>query len=154
MIGTKEKLAVLAKIAQRLNALGITWAVGASLMLYLKGIAPSFNDIDLMVAEQDAKKARAALLALGQMLPPKPNTQYKTKCFCEFVVDGADIDLMAGLVIVADGRDHPCPFGPQDIAGWAQVGGQAIPLQSVQRWRRYYQLMGRAEKVRMIDEHS
>ena len=43
------KITVLKRVAARFNAAGITWALGASMLLYFKRIAPEFHDIDLMV---------------------------------------------------------------------------------------------------------
>ena len=54
-------------------------------------------------------------------------------------------------MIVKDGVEHDCPLLPEQIAEWVTVQGQRIPLQSLDDWRRYYRLMGREEKVRMID---
>ena len=39
-------LALLKRIAHRFNQAGITWALGASMMLYFKGIARDFHDLD------------------------------------------------------------------------------------------------------------
>ena len=44
-------------IASKLNAAGIVWDVGASLLLYLHGITDEFHDIDLMVRQEDADDA-------------------------------------------------------------------------------------------------
>ena len=147
-----QKLAVLVRAARALEERGVTWAVGGSLLLYCKGRARDFHDIDLMVAEPDAPAAREALLALGTLQPPRPaDPLYGTKCFLEFTVDGVDIDVMAGFSIFRDGVEHPFPLRRADIRDWAEVDGVRIPLQSLAEWRTYYALMGREEKVRMID---
>ncbi len=87
MESIEKKLTILSKIAEELNARGVTWAVGASLLLYFKGIVTAFNDIDLMISEEDYEAAKEI----------------------------------------------------------------RIPLQSLEDWRHYYQLMGRTEKVRLIE---
>ena len=43
-----KKLKVLAALAADLNESDILWAVGASAMLFLRGIVPEFRDIDLL----------------------------------------------------------------------------------------------------------
>lgn len=146
-----HKLDVLSRIAERLNEDGITWAVGASLLLYVKGMTDTFHDIDIMTTEADAERLKSALLPMGEMQPPHPNRQYQTRHFDEFVIDGVDVDVMAGFVIVRDAKAYECPFTRDSIAESVSVNGQRIPLQSVSDWRRYYDLMGRAEKVAMID---
>ena len=45
------KITVLKRIAARFNEAGITWALGASMLLYFKRIAPEFHDIDLTIAD-------------------------------------------------------------------------------------------------------
>jgi len=60
------KITVLKRIAARFNAAGITWALGASMLLYFKRIAPEFHDIDLMVADDDAERARQLLCEMGR----------------------------------------------------------------------------------------
>lgn len=146
-----HKLDVLSRIAERLNEDGITWAVGASLLLYVKGMTDTFHDIDIMTTEADAERLKSALLPMGEMQPPHPNRQYQTRHFHEFVIDGVDVDVMAGFVIVKDEQAVDCPFTRDSIAEFMDVNGQRIPLQAVSDWRGYYDLMGRAEKVAMID---
>ena len=104
----KHKLDVLSRIAEKLNADGIGWAIGGSLLLYLKGIAAHFDDIDITVVVEDAESLKSDLLAMGKLMPPNPNRQYKTRHFYEFVIDGVDVDVMAGFVIVKDGKAYDC----------------------------------------------
>lgn len=147
----EHKLNVLSSIAEKLNSAKLTWAVGASLLLYFKGISDSFNDIDLMVVEADAERAKSLLLDMGQMQPPKPNGNYKTPYFYEFVIDGVEVDVMGGFIIVKDGQNYDCSLTRDMIVEHIVVNGQSIPLQAVSDWRRYYKLMRRESKVAMID---
>ena len=138
----QRKLAVLARIAAELRQADVTWALGASGLLYFRGLAPDFHDLDLMVALEDAGKAERILDRLGQPLPPKPNASiYRTAVFREYTVDGVEVDLMAGMVIVKDGAAHDGSLRQEDIA---------VPLHALACWRRYYALMGRAEKAKLL----
>ena len=113
----QRKLAVLARIAAELRQADVTWALGASGLLYFRGLAPDFHDLDLMVALEDAGKAERILDRLGQPLPPKPNASiYRTAVFREYTVDGVEVDLMAGMVIVKDGAAHDGSLRQEDIA--------------------------------------
>ena len=47
----EKKLKVLSALAADLNESDILWAVGASAMLFLRGIVKEFRDIDLLVCE-------------------------------------------------------------------------------------------------------
>lgn len=146
-----QKLKVLAAIARRLNEAGVTWAVGGSMLLYFKHMTDEFHDIDLLVTNEDAETAKAILLDMGTPVPSKPKPQYKTKTFLEFYVDGAEVDVMAGFAIVKDGTEHDCSLKKDDIQDYAVIENEKIPLHSVALWRRYYTLMGKESKVRMID---
>lgn len=151
---TEHKLDVLADIARVLNQSGVTWAVGGSLLLYFKGKTDTFRDIDLMVCETDAEKLKQALLPLGELAPPHTDAQYKTRCFLEFTIRGVEVDAMAGLVIVENGKEHDCPLTPEQVAERILVRGESVPLQALEDWRRYYVWMGRTSKVEMIDGRS
>ena len=147
-----NKLELLKKIAGRFNAEGITWALGASMLLYFKGMVSEFNDIDLMVMTEDIDKARKILDSLGRQLPEKDNTGFATRYFLEYDIEGVGVDLMAGFAVVAGGEVHDCALTPDQIVEYADLFGERIPLQSVELWRRYYNLMGRESKVRLIDD--
>ena len=148
----EHKLTVLSDVAHILNENGIVWAVGASILLYFKGKTDFFNDIDIMVVENDADKLKKLLLPMGVMAPPNPNKQYKTRHFFEFTIQGVDVDVMAGFVIVKDEIEYNCSLRREQIAEYIQVNDENIPLQSLEDWRNYYDLMGRTQKVEMIDK--
>lgn len=147
------KIATFLKVAKILNENNITWAVGASLLLYFKGITDKFNDIDLMVAEKDIEKTKTIFLSLGKEYPKNPNLQYKSKCFLEFNVDGIDFDIISGFVIVNNNCDHYFPLEKNSIAEYFCLENTSIPLQSVNDWLTYYTLMNRKEKVEMIKNY-
>lgn len=148
----KEKLHLLAHLARELNQAGVTWSLGASCFLYLKGIAPTFHDLDLMVAYQDADKAEEILAKEGRKEPEHYDySRYGTKVFVEYVVAGVDIDLMADFSIIKDGKEYRFPLEAQSIVERYPLEGETIPFESLNVWRERYALMGREEKVKMID---
>jgi hypothetical protein len=148
----QKKLHLLASLAHELNAQGITWSLGASCFLYLKGIAPTFHDLDLMVAFRDVEKAEAILARRGQRQPDHyDRAKFGTKVFAEYVVEGVDIDLMADFSIIKDGKEYFFPLEEKSIVERYSLEGERIPLESLAIWRQRYCLMGREEKVRMID---
>ena len=151
---TQEKLELLRRIAHRFNEAQIEWALGASLMLFLKGFVSEFHDIDLMVSVQDAERAKAILSEMGELCPPnpKPNPMYQTKTFLEFRIDSIEVDVMAGFAIVKDGTVYDCALRKEQIVEKMLLGTEVIPLQSPLLWCEYYRLMGRAEKADMIEK--
>ena len=147
----ERKLTVLTKIANVFNNNNITWAVGASLLLYLKGAVDNFRDIDIVVAEEDVSAVKELLSNYGVLQPPNPNAQYKTRTFLEYVIDGIDVDIMAGLVILDGTDEHYFPLKKENITDVIKLNDTAIPLQSLEEWKHYYSLMGRPEKVKLIE---
>lgn len=151
MENLEVKLTILSHIAKELNQKNVTWAVGASMLLYFKGIISEFHDIDIMVAEEDVEIVKKVLLSFGSIQAPNPNIKYKTKYFLEFIVDGIDIDVMAGFIILNKGNEYYFPLKKENINDYTEVNEVKIPLQSVEEWRNYYELMGRDEKIKLID---
>lgn len=151
MVSIEEKLIVLSKMAQEFNRHKLTWAVGASLLLYLKGYTDCFHDIDIMVADADAAEMESILNTMGS-LQPSTKGSYETKHFREFVVDFVDVDMIGGFAIVSNGKVYDCDLEQSQITEYAEIHGQRIPLHSVALWRKYYALMGRDKKVALIDQ--
>ena len=151
---TQEKIQLLLRIVHRLNEAGVEWALGASMLLYFKGITSDFHDIDLMVADCDAECVHTILSEMGESCPPAsiPNPMYRTKIFMEFLIDSVEVDVMAGFAIVKDGKVYDCALHKEQIVEKMPLGTEVIPLQSPSLWCKYYRLMGRAEKVELIEK--
>lgn len=154
MTEIEKKIEVLKQIAHRFNEAHIMWALGASMLLYFKGITETFQDIDLMVANDDVERVRIILSEMGEIQPPNPNPKYRTKTFMEFIINSIDVDVMAGFSIISDGKIFDCSLQEEQIVEKMPLGTELIPLQSPLLWREYYRLMGRTEKVKMIKIES
>lgn len=154
MATIQEKIQLLIKIAHKLNESNVEWVLGASMMLYFKGIVTEFHDIDLLIAEKNIEIVNSILVEIGKRLPPSqtPNPMYKTKAFMEFVIDSIDIDVMAGFGIIKDGKFYDCSLRKDQIVEKITLGNETIPLQSPSLWIKYYRLMGRNKKAEMIEK--
>lgn len=148
---TQDKLKVLTKIAKELNKQQIIWAVGASLLLFFKGITNTFNDIDIMVTENDIEKVKKILSSFGTYSKPVPNKQYKTKYFLEYQIENVEFDIMAGFTIINNGIEYYFPLNKSEVCDFIIINETKIPLQSLNQWKEFYSLMGRDEKVQMIE---
>ena len=125
------------------------------MLLYIKGITTEFHDIDLMVSTDEEKKVKVILLGMGKIQESNQdqNSIYRTKTFMEFVIDDIDVDVMAGLAILYEGKPYDCSLSENQIVEKIKLGRELVPLQSPQLWCKYYQLMGRKEKVKMIERY-
>ena len=145
-----RKLKVLSTVAEYFNSEHITWAVGASLLLYLKEKTDTFHDIDILMLESDVEKGKDILSRLGVIQPPSPDIRYKTKHFIECRIGDVELDILAGFVIVHDGIEYDCALKRDEITESILINGQTVPLHSLALWKQYYRLMGRTEKADMI----
>lgn len=106
-----------------------------------------------MVAEEGAEKVKEILLSFGKLQPKNPDVKYSTKVFMEFIVEGVDIDVIAGFTIINNGIANYFPLEREEIKETILLEENIIPLQSLEMWEKYYQLMGRDNKVRMIKKY-
>ena len=152
MAKAEQKIELLKDIAHRFNEAHIMWALGASMLLYFKGMTSEFHDIDLMISTADVQRVRTILSKMGEIQPPNPDPKYQTKAFMEFVIDNIDVDVMAGFSILSNGELFDCSLQESQIVENILLETELIPLQSPLLWCKYYRLMGRTEKVKMIEQ--
>jgi hypothetical protein len=149
----EKKLLVLQRIAHTLNQASITWALGSSSFCYLKGVVPTFNDFDIFIAHGQGKEAEKLLASLGNEEPAnyKPG-QYGTPLFCEFAIEGVEVDMMEDFSIIKDGKEYPFPLKKEAIIESYDLKGEPIPFESLQTWEERYTLMGRLAKAKIIHD--
>lgn len=138
------------RIAGLLQGKDVVWALGASMMLYFRGLVAEPHDVDLLVAPENVEAVDAILRENGRKLPSPPNAGYGTKVFNEYELDGVGVDLMAGLVIRQGGREYAYTLNAADCT-YVERDGLRIPLSPLEDWYVLYQLMqGRAVRVAQI----
>ncbi|PAT01485.1 hypothetical protein CI105_06255 [Candidatus Izimaplasma bacterium ZiA1] len=147
-----NKIVVLKKLATLFNKHSITWNVGASCMLYLRNIIDDFNDIDIMISLEDVSLVKE-LLKEFHLEEKQPTTKYKTKVFLEYVIDSVEIDIMAGFLIVKDDNEFYFPLQKGLEMEQINIDNCPVNLESTHNWLKYYDLMGRDDKVAIIKEH-
>jgi hypothetical protein len=156
----------LVRIARSFAAAGVSWGVCSSMLLALRGLPVEPHDIDLLVSNDGFEAACSALEWLGGMKSPaRVETQsiYGTRRFAEYEIDGVDVDVMAGLVVIGpygeydyeltEGSiDRMVPM-PETAGNEAEAGSAPfVPLTSLEDWFVLYQLIpGRAAKVDIIE---
>ena len=145
----------LVLIARALNEADVHWGVGASVLLYYYGLVEAPHDIDIMISEGDADMVASILGDLGREAPGDPaRSLYSTSRFLEYIVDGTDVDVMAGLAVRHDSGTYVFPFDVQSVTMKKNVDGAMIPFTSLEDWYVLYQLIpGRETKVKLIEDH-
>ena len=148
----EEKLTLLAKIAKTFEDKGIHYAIGASCMLYLRGIVDDFNDLDIMTTVKDSEKAAAILLEMGEEIRVISNKGFASRHFHRFVVDGIRVDLLGDFIIVNNGAQYDVSYKKLS-SEYATVKGTRVIIDELPAWAMIYDLMGRYEKARIIREY-
>jgi len=144
----------LVVIARALNQVDVHWGVGASVLLYYHGLVDAPHDIDIMISEADADVVASILGGLGREAPGDPaRSLYSTSRFLEYVVEGTEVDVMAGFAIRHVGGTYVFPFDDRSVTMRKRVDGVPVPFTSLEDWYVLYQLMpGREPKVKLIED--
>lgn len=148
-----NKLKVLKTVAEKFNQAGVNYAVGSSVLLFFNGIVDEFHDLDILIDYDDTNKVKNILNDLGTLKETLPNSNYKSKTFLQYVVDGVDIDIIGGFIIVKDGIEYDCSL-QKDITNHVELDGIKINLDTLDNWKRYYSLMNREYKAKMIEDYQ
>lgn len=146
------KLHILKKIVKVFNNNNITYSLGASSMLYLRGIVMSFNDLDFRVKSEDVPK----IVSLFSNYPKeirKPNEKYKTKVFLEYIIDGVEVDIMSDFIIQNNNKDYHFPLNNTDDFDIIKLDDVTIVLDSVLDWYTFYSLMNRTDKINILKSY-
>ncbi|MFB1099447.1 hypothetical protein [Terribacillus sp. JSM ZJ617] len=137
-------------IVTLLEANEIVYAVGGSLLLYLKGLPVSPNDMDILVEPEQFARAKRTLQNIAVISEDKlPLDRFQTKSCTTFTMsDGLQVDLMAGFAVSYGGNVLEMPFTAvrdQTIAG-------VLPLSSMEAWYIMYWLLPGKEGKRSVME--
>lgn len=149
----KAKLFVLTNVAKKMNENKITWAVGGSTLLFFHNIVSVFNDIDIMISDNDIIKVKRIMDNMGAIQKQGSGSKYKTKYFVEYLIDGIEVDIMSSFIIVKEDIIYKAFLEKEDINGYRDLNNESIPLQSLKDWKKYYELMDRSKKSNLIKEY-
>lgn len=142
----------LAQLGEQLNCANIFWGVGASVLLAQYNLVENPTDIDIVVSMDDIKKADLILSSLGEKKKEKGDDEvYKTSYFYEYIVNGIEVDLMAGLKIKTENELFEYKFDRQTKLKYFRIQSQTIPFMTLDDWYILYQIIpNREEKVKLI----
>ena len=147
-------LDTLSNIGEKLNSSNITWAVGASILLNQFGLIDKPNDIDIFVDIKDIERADKILKNIGEKKVYENTSTYSTEYFYEYVIDGIDIDVMAGFAINHNSGVFEYVFDHDSISEFKIINGVRVPFTSLEDWYVIYQLIpNRQFKVDMIEKY-
>ena len=148
-----NKLLVLTQLAELLNRQKLRWAIGGSLMLYLRGVVSDFKDIDLFVTLEDAQQVIELLDQVAIPQETVPSEQFQTVVYKKYLMDGVFIDVMAGFKVVVSDGVMDCSLTSETQLKRLIVYNQEVPLYTLSEFRDFYTYMNRMSKVELIDEY-
>lgn len=139
-------------VGKQLNEGNIRWGIGASVMLFAHGIIQTPRDIDILVHLEDAEKAANILTKIGKIKPKTPSDTCKSKHFYEFIINGIDVEIMAGFTIEHYEGKYLYTFDKNSTPEFIDIDQVKLPLMTVEDWYIIYQVLAnRQEKVQMIE---
>lgn len=133
------------RVARALNDRGAVWAMGASMLLYFHGLLQTPRDVDILAAPRDIALVDAVMRDMGQARDAAPNAAYATAHFCEYAVDGIEVDVIAGFVVCREGKRYAYDLRPEEFTHMT-VAGIDMPLTPLEDWYILYQLMPDRER--------
>jgi hypothetical protein len=142
--------------AERLSRSGVSWAIGGSAGLMLRGIKleqpPS--DLDLYVDMDDAAAAHSALASFATDRPVYSETEIYRSVLSHYSVFGVFVELVAGFVVSAVGsvyrtevRSVLLPY-----AETVEVDGVKVAIVPLAHELWFNTLRGREDRVAAIAE--
>ncbi|MGF7034478.1 hypothetical protein J2T17_005429 [Paenibacillus mucilaginosus] len=152
-----QQLEALRAAARVLDPAGIPWGLGGSALLYVRGLTGRFpNDLDLLIAEDQAPRAFELLSALGPSELRAPEEPYCTLHFRRFTLGRSSADLIAGFGIRHSAGVYRLLWRHGEALPRLPLYGTpaGIPLTSLEDWYVLYLLLpGRADKAALIEAH-
>jgi len=147
----KNKIEVLKQIAIALNKEDISWGVGASMLMHLKGIDTVVNDIDIVIDILDLRKFRNIVNKYNYTREIK-SIKYPTEHFYELIIKDIDIDIMFNFKVQTDKCIYEYPF-LKDHLEVISIDGVKVYLLPLNDWLDAYKAMGRDEKVNILKKY-
>lgn len=112
----RERKNILCKLAKNFEQKNIRWAIVCSLNLYLRGIVDDFNDIDLLVEAEDAKKIKETMIEFGADIVEVPEIDFcKSDIVMYFDLDKVRVEVISGFRILTFGTQYFYKYDSNEV---------------------------------------
>ena len=139
----------LLDIANTLNSRNITWGLGGSLLLFIKGYKTNVNDIDIIVHSKDLKDLKE-VISKYEINEKEKTAKFLTNHFYTFNIKSINIDIMVGFVV--KNEIDIFAFREKEIStSKICIDGENIYLSSVSEWKKAYTAMNRIDKILLLN---
>lgn len=107
---------LLYKIVMEFEKAEITWAVGCSFSLFLRGIVDDFHDFDILVTNEDVENAKRIMKEIGaSLIAVGGNGFCNSDDYSHWQINNCDIDVIAGFRVDTFGNSLYVPIRPEII---------------------------------------
>ena len=139
----------LLDIANTLNSRNITWGLGGSLLLFIKGYKTNVNDIDIIVHSKDLTDLKE-VISKYEINEKEKTAKFLTNHFYTFNIKSINIDIMVGFVV--KNEIDIFAFREKEIStSKICIDGENIYLSSVSEWKKAYTAMNRIDKISLLN---
>ena len=139
----------LLDIANTLNSRNITWGLGGSLLLFIKGYKTNVNDIDIIVHSKDLMDLKE-VISKYEINEKEKTAKFLTNHFYTFNIKSINIDIMVGFVV--KNEIDIFAFREKEIStSKICIDGENIYLSSVSEWKKAYTAMNRIDKILLLN---
>ena len=139
----------LLDIANTLNSRNITWGLGGSLLLFIKGYKTNVNDIDIIVHSKDLMDLKE-VISKYEINEKEKTAKFLTNHFYTFNIKSINIDIMVGFVV--KNEFNIFAFREKEIStSKICIDGENIYLSSVSEWKKAYTAMNRIDKISLLN---
>lgn len=108
---------LLYRIVMEFEKAEITWAVGCSFSLFLRGIVDDFHDFDILVANEDVEDAKRIMKEVigANLVAVGGNGFCNSDDYSHWQINNCDIDVIAGFRVDTFGNSLYVPIRPEII---------------------------------------
>ena len=133
---------VLKKVANGLNKLNCTWAIGGSVMLNHFGLVESPNDIDILIDASQAKQIKEFMDSIGAYVKLPSKSPFKTEEFFGYIVDDVMVEFLGDFKIeLENGKVYEFILDEEAIKEYIMIDGIKVNLTTLEDWFVAYSVM-------------
>ncbi len=145
---------VLERLATRLNARQVPWAVTGSTSFALQGVPLTPNDIDVQTSEAGAYAVEEAFA--DAVVEPVSFSEAESirSHFGALEIEGVRVEVMGALQKRLDDGSWEAPIEIADHRTFVDLGEVPIPVLALSYEAEAYERMGRTERAELLREYT
>ena len=142
----------LSHLADVLDTMGLTWALGGSWVLYRVGALKQPRDVDVVATGLSATELKERLDQLGPIRIKEKSPLFSTVVGYEFDFEGLEVDLLLDFGVNTEKGSVVLDLEREKPFQMVRAGNREIPVCSLETWHIFYLLMGDPkQRVPMIE---